>query len=192
MNYFFVIYQEVSCNCGRTSLFYSMVRVWEKEANAWSDWQRSVQILGLPPGSRDLGWPQAEAAWNRISVSSQRLKSGLGSDSPASCQLDQWPVSRPWLCRNEFPQRDGKSEAKRKGCVNRLTWGTQRGASGALLALWIPYIEHSVSVSFDQSSCFAWFRVQIWFISASSHVLLLPPRLSLPPSLTSFPPLPKC
>ena len=49
---------------------------------------------------------------------SQELKSGYGSESPESSPLEEG--SRPvepvdsnkalasWLCRNEFPQRDGK------------------------------------------------------------------------------------
>lgn len=108
MNYFCMICQEVSCNCGRTYVSYgeslkkSQCMEWLLEV--W------VQILGLHPSSHDLGWTRSEAAWNRVSVSSHRLKSSSGSESPESCQLDWWPVTRPWLCRNEFPWRDGKSK----------------------------------------------------------------------------------
>ena len=56
----------------------------------------------------DLGWRRPAAAWSRVSVPSQWLRSGHGSESTESRPLDKWSVARPWLsgsAEKEFPQR---------------------------------------------------------------------------------------
>ena len=54
------------------------------------------------------------------------------------------------------------------------TWVRRRGSdqreSRALTVVWIIFMGHFFWVSFDQSSCFVWFWVHIWYISGSSHV----------------------
>lgn len=103
-------------------------------------------------GLRQLG--------NRVSVSSHRLKSSSGSESPGSCQLDQWPVTRPWLCRNDSTKR--WKEAKQVFLGEKGMWTDSHGGLTEFSCppggLWLAYIEHSMDL-FDQSSCFAWFWV---------------------------------
>ena len=54
------------------------------------------------------------------------------------------------------------------------TWVRRKGShqreSRALMVVWIFFMGHFFWVSFDQSSCFVWFWVHIWYISGSSHV----------------------
>ena len=65
-------------------------------------------------GGDDLGRPWPAAAWSRISVPGQRLRSGSGSESAESQPLDhQGPGASDktlahQLCRNEFPHGGGK------------------------------------------------------------------------------------
>ena len=95
----------------------------EPWGNIWSDSLMGVSGDQLetsershltPPHPTDLGWPRPAAAWSRIWVPDQRLRSGSGSEMAESQPPDhQGPVSSDktlgcQLWRNEFIHRDGK------------------------------------------------------------------------------------
>ena len=123
-------------------------------------------------GPADLWSPRPAAAWSRISVPGQRLKSGRGSESAESSPLDQWPATRPWAVscvEMNFHRETESSEAskvftrRKRVCVGRRKGGLSERAR-PLVVVWIIYVGRFFRVSFGQSSCFAWFWVRLVYL----------------------------
>ena len=61
--------------------------------------------------------------------------------------------------------------------VDRHTGGLRERESRTLVVAWIAVMGHFFQISFDQSSCFAWFWVRVWSPSGSCSVCV---RVSQP------------
>ena len=127
----------------------------------------------------DLRYPWSAGAWRRTAISSQKLRSSCSRESTESQSLDQQSVTSPWpvsCVETNFPREKENSETNEVFLRSKKSKSTlarhsrEPKENHALVVVWITYMGHFFRVSFSQSSCFAWFRVHICFISGSSHV----------------------